>query len=100
MLESMLDTRLAPMNLAIVKQIIKYCNGTFEFGILYLGDTTTELVGYSDAEWLRGNDDKNSTLEGCFYLSNSLISWHNKKQSSMPLSPIEVEYIIVGLCCS
>lgn len=53
MLESMLDTRLAPMNLAIVKQIIKYCNGTFEFGILYLGDTTTELVGYSDAEWLR-----------------------------------------------
>lgn len=36
-------------NLATIKQIIKYINGTLEFGICYALDTTTELIVYFDA---------------------------------------------------
>ena len=39
-------------------------------------------------------DDRKSTLGGCFYLGNNLVSWISKKQNSVSLSIAEVEYIV------
>ena len=45
-------------------------------------------------------DDRKSTLGGCFYLGNNLVSWISKKQNSVSLSIAEVEYIVAGSCCT
>ena len=82
------------------KRIICYVNGTSDYGIWYSKDSNDCLVGYSDADWAGCVDDRKSTLEGCFYLGNNLVSWMSKKQNSVSLSTAKVEYIAVGSCCA
>ena len=33
-------------------------------------------------------------------LGRSLVSWTSKKQNSVALSTVEVEYIVAGACCA
>ena len=61
-------------HLAIVRQIIKYIHGTSKFGVLYSYDTNSILVGYCDVDWAGCLDDKKSTLRGCLFLGNNMIS--------------------------
>ena len=83
-------------HLQAVKRIIRYVNGTLDYGLWYSMDTTTDLVGYSDADWAGTIDDRKSTSGGCFYLGNNLVSWFSKKQNSISLSTAEAEYIAAG----
>ncbi|XP_065632598.1 secreted RxLR effector protein 161-like [Quercus suber] len=87
-------------HLTMVKQIIHYINGTFDYGIWYSRDSNECLAGYSDADWARCIDDRKSTSGGCFYLGNNLVSWMSKKQNSVSLSTSEVEYIATASCCA
>lgn len=77
-----------------------YVCGTLEFGIWYPHDTIVKFVGYFDVDWAGCNNDPKSTSSGLFYLENSVISWHSKKKSLVSLSTVEVEYIVIGFCCS
>ena len=45
-------------------------------------------------------DERNNTSGGAFFLGDSLVAWLSKKQSSIALSTIEVEYIVVATCCT
>ena len=75
-------------------------NGTIDFVIWYSKNINMDLAGFYDDDWVGNTDDRKSTNRGCFYLGNNLISWHNKKQNSISLSIVEVEYIIVGSFCT
>ncbi|GAA0140281.1 hypothetical protein LIER_01661 [Lithospermum erythrorhizon] len=44
-----------------VKRIIKYVNGTADYGLLYSFDTNTTLVGYCDPDWAGNTKDTKST---------------------------------------
>ncbi|KAA0037649.1 uncharacterized protein E5676_scaffold311G00320 [Cucumis melo var. makuwa] len=92
------DPRISHLN--AVKRIIKYVHGTTDFGILYFYDTSSELVGYCDADWPGSADDQKSTSGGCFFLGNNLVSWFSKKQNCISLSTAEAEYIAVGSGCT
>ena len=83
-----------------LKRIIKYAKTTTEFGMQYREDTSDVLVGYSDADWAVNADDRKSSLGGCFYVGNNLVSWMSKKQNSISLSIAEVEYVVAGSCCT
>ena len=87
-------------HLAVVKRIIRYVNGTANYGIWFFKDTNSGLIGYSDADWAENVDDRKSTTGGCFYLGNNLVSWYSKKQNSISLSTAEAEYIATGSCCT
>ena len=87
-------------HLIAVKQIIRYVNGTPDYGLWYSKDTNACLAYYSDADWVGSMDDRKSTSGGCFYLGNNLVSWMSKKQNSVSLSTAEAEYIAVGSCCT
>ena len=87
-------------HLTAVKQIIRYINGTPDYGLWYSKDSNACLVKYSDADWAGSVDDRKSTLEGCFYLGNNLVSWMSKKQNFVTLSIAEAEYIAAGSCCT
>ncbi|KAL5758467.1 hypothetical protein ACOSP7_021078 [Xanthoceras sorbifolium] len=43
---------------------------------------------------------KKSTIGGCFYLGNNLVSWYSKKQNFISLSTAEAEYIAAGSGCA
>ena len=66
-------------HLTAVKRIIRYINGTSDYGLWYSKDSIAYLVGYSDADWAGSVDDRKSTSRGCFYLGNNLVSWMSKK---------------------
>ena len=80
--------------------IVKYVNGTPNYGLWYSKDSNACLVGYSDADWAGSVDDRKSTSGGCFYLGNNLVSWMSKKQNSVSLSTAEAMYIAAGSCCT
>ena len=87
-------------HLAAVKKIIKYVNGTIEFGLWYSCDSTATLMGYYDAHWAGNSDDKKRTSEGCFFLGKNLVFWFSKKQNCISLLTTEVEYIATESSCS
>jgi len=45
-------------------------------------------------------DDKKSTNGGAFYMGFRLVSWFNKKQSSITLSTAETEYVAATSYCT
>ena len=57
-----------------LKRIIKYVKTIIDFGVWYSKDTNDVLAGYSDADWAENANDRKSTLGGCFYVSNNLVS--------------------------
>jgi hypothetical protein len=48
-------------HLTQVKRILKYVNGTSDYGILYAHDQNSKLVGYCDADWAESANDRKST---------------------------------------
>jgi hypothetical protein len=48
-------------HLTAVKRIIRYVNDTLLFSIWYSRETNLVVAGYSDADWARNADDRNST---------------------------------------
>ena len=87
-------------HLTAVKRIIRYINGTPDYGLWYSKDSNACLAGYSDVDWAGSVDDRKSTSGGCFCLGNNLVSWMSKKQNSVSLSTAEAEYIAAGSCCT
>ena len=61
-------------HLVQVKRIMKYINGTTDYGILYSHSENSRLMGYCDADWAGSADDRKSTSGGCFFLGNNLVS--------------------------
>jgi len=87
-------------HLQVVKRIFKYLQGTQNFGLWYLRDIDLTLHAYTDADWVGSVDDKKSTSGGSFYIGSMLVSWFNKKQSSIVLSTAEEEYVGAASCCT
>eukprot|EP00253_Pinus_taeda_P003086 PITA_03086 len=70
--------------------------------LIYLVNTQPELCfttegvklkGFTDVDWVGSPSDWKSTYGGIFNLGSAAVSWHNKKQRSVALSSVEVEYM-------
>ena len=68
------QANLKESHMIALKRIIKYIKTTTDFGVWYNKDTNAILVGYSNVDWAGNTDDRKSTLEGCFYVGNNLVS--------------------------
>jgi len=78
------------------KKILRYINGTIQYGILFPKAQETEklsMIGYSDADWRGDKIDRRSTTGFVFMLQGVLVSWSSKKQSIAALSSCEAEYV-------
>ena len=81
------------VHLIDAKHVMKYLNGTTDFGVYFDGDHDYILYGYTDADWAGSVSDKKTTLGGCYCLRSAMISWFSRKQSSVALNTNEAEYI-------
>jgi hypothetical protein len=75
-----------------VKHVFRYLKGTRTLGITY-GGSTTEIIGFSDADWGIGVDDWHSVSGYLFQINGGPVSWSSKKQHVIALSSTEAEYI-------
>ena len=55
-----------------------------------------KLHGFMDSNWAGNPTDIKSTLGGIFSIGSTVVSWYNRKQISVALSSIEVEYMAVS----
>jgi hypothetical protein len=83
-----------------VKRIFKYLLGTIDYGLWYPKDTYLILIAYTDADWVGRVDNRKNTSGGAFFLGNCLVSWINKKKTSISLSTTEAENIDATSCCT
>jgi hypothetical protein len=75
-----------------VKHVFRYLKGTRTLGITY-GGGTNEIIGFSDADWGTGVDDRHSVSGYLFQINGGPVSWSSKKQHIVTLSSTEAEYI-------
>jgi hypothetical protein len=78
------------------KHVLRYLRGTVGYGLRYAFGVDMRLSGYVDADWVGSVVDWKSTSGCCFTLGSAMVSWCSRKQSSVALSTVEVEYI--ALC--
>lgn len=77
---------------AFMKRIIRYIQGTIDYGIRIIKSTSHCLVAYSDADWGGCPDSRRSTSGYCVFLGDNLISWSSKRQPTVSRSSAEAEY--------
>ncbi|GAA0145717.1 hypothetical protein LIER_36172 [Lithospermum erythrorhizon] len=65
--------------------------------LLYLTASRSDIT-HSVGIW--NAEDRKSTLGGCFFFGNNLVSWFSRKQDSVSLSIAEVDYITAGSGCT
>ncbi len=54
---------------------------------------STQMCAYCDVNWVGNMYDHKSTSSYVFLLGNGVVNWNSKKQSSIVMSSIEVEYV-------
>jgi len=87
-------------HLSAIKRIIRYLLGTINLGLWYPKNSTCNLIGYSDSDFVECKTDRKSTSGTCHFIGSALVSWHSKKYNSVVLSTVEAEYIYAGNCCA
>jgi hypothetical protein len=87
-------------HLVVVKRMLRYLVSMPCFRIWYPKGSTFDLIAYLDSDYAECKVDRKSTSETCQFLGRSLVSWISKKQTFVALSIAEVEYVVVGQCCT
>ena len=80
-------------HLSAAKRILRYVQGTREYGIQYKRGEDASLVGYVDSDYAGDEDDRKSTSGYTFMWSGGAVSWASKKQPIVTLSTTEAEYV-------
>jgi hypothetical protein len=78
-----------------VKHVLRYLRGTVGYGLRYASDVGMRLQGYADADWAGSAVDRMITFGCCFTLGSAMVSWCNKKQTSVALSTAKAKYIVL-----
>ncbi|KAK4380351.1 hypothetical protein RND71_002213 [Anisodus tanguticus] len=84
------DPKIEHMN--VLKRIIRYIQGTLDYGLHLYPSSTSTLVSYTDADWGGCPDTRRSTSGYCMFHGNNLVSWSAKRQSTLSRSSAEAEY--------
>jgi hypothetical protein len=82
-------------HLAVVKKILHYVAGTYNWGFLFGRKKGNQalLTGFSDVDFDGDVDARKSTTGVIFFLANSPISWQSTKQKVVAQFSCESEYI-------
>ena len=66
-------------HLSAIKRIIRYLLGTINLGLWYPKNSTCNLIGYSDSDFVGCKTDRKSTSGTYHFIGSALVSWHSKK---------------------
>ncbi|XP_039690650.1 uncharacterized mitochondrial protein AtMg00810-like [Medicago truncatula] len=75
-----------------LRRILRYVQGTRQYGLHLYPSSTSSLISYTDADWGGCSDTRRSTSGYCVFLGDNLHSWSSKRQPTLSRSSAEVEY--------
>lgn len=75
-----------------LKRILRYIQGTLDYGLHLYKSSFSDLVSYTDADWGGCPDTRRSTSGYCVFFGDNLISWSSKRQPTLSRSSAEAEY--------
>jgi hypothetical protein len=93
-------------HLTAMKGILRYLQGTLDYGLLLRRSSCSDLIIYTDADWAGCLDTRRSTSGYTVFLENNLVSWLAKRQTVVSRSSTEAEYHAVAngmaeaTCCA
>ena len=76
----------------VVIHILRYIKGTMFHGLHFSVYSILDLCAYFDVDWAGDPTDRRFTIGFCFFLGDSLISWHSKKQHIVSRFSTKAEY--------
>ena len=76
------------------KIILRYVNGTRNYGIHYSYLDEFKLIGYTDSDCVDSIVDRKSTPSYVFHFGIGVVSWASKKQPIVSVSLVKVEYVV------
>lgn len=83
-------------NLQEAKRVLRYIQGTMDYGLNFHETSQVELVGFSDSDWAGCKEDMRSTTGMCFTMGSAMFTWQTQKQDTIAQSTAEAEYM--ALC--
>jgi hypothetical protein len=83
-------------HLTTIKRILRYLQGTLDYGLLLCRSSCSDLVGYTDADWAGCPDTCRSTSVYAVFLGDNLASWSAKRQAIVSLSSAKAEYSVIA----
>jgi hypothetical protein len=78
------------------KHVLRYLRGTSDFGILYLQDRSSALIGYSDSDFAGDLTTSKSTTGYIILYNGGAIHWKTQLQRHVSLSSTESE--VIAMC--
>jgi hypothetical protein len=75
-----------------MKHILRYLQGTPNYGLLLRRSSSFDLVIYTDADWAGCPDTHRSTSGYAVFLGDNLVSWSAKRRTVVFRSSAEAEY--------
>jgi len=84
-------------HLNVVKQILRYVARTKDLALKYSKLSSFFLLGFSYSNYGGDRDEKKSTSTHVLGIGLGAISWSSKKQPTISLSTIEVEYHAISV---
>jgi hypothetical protein len=79
-------------HLTAMKRILRYLQGTPDYGLLLRRSSSSDLIVYTDADWADCPDTRRSTSGYAVSLGDNLVSWSAKRQTVVSRSSAEAEY--------
>ena len=81
------------IHLLAAKRILRYLQGTKDFGLFYKKGEKSYLICFVDNDYAGDQDDRKSTSGYVFVLGTGAISWSSRKQKIVTLSNTKAEFI-------
>ncbi|BBG92635.1 hypothetical protein Prudu_000428, partial [Prunus dulcis] len=69
-------------HMGTAKRVLRYIQGTLDFGIEFIKGKSATLIGYCDSDWAGSEDDRRSTSGYAFTLGSGMFSWASIKQNT------------------
>jgi histone deacetylase 1/2 len=83
-------------HMADVKRILRYLRHTVKFGLHFWSNPSTVLAAFSNVDWARSPDDRQSTGGHAIFFEPNLIVWSARKQATISRSSAEAQYKAVA----
>ena len=82
-----------PAYIMALRQVMRYLQGTKDFGLTYVGKKKFEVRGYCDASYRRCQFSAKSITGWVTTIGGTALSWKSQKQSTVAQSTAEAECI-------